>query len=128
VTYRSEGPNIDWAYLKKLHPAIHVIRAVNAHMESEFKTRVRGVFHTTPKWELDVIEMQKWYRASDATAYEASRKIASKSKLDHPKDIDSRGAILIQTGTVLERWVENRTIERATTQDWDLSGSSSDSS
>ncbi|KAJ7094819.1 hypothetical protein C8R44DRAFT_584516, partial [Mycena epipterygia] len=30
ITYRSEGPNIDWQYLKKLHPAIHVIRAVNA--------------------------------------------------------------------------------------------------
>ncbi|KAJ7437506.1 hypothetical protein FB451DRAFT_1451536 [Mycena latifolia] len=42
VTYRSEGPNIDWDYLKKLHPAIHVIRAVNSHMEYEFKTRVRG--------------------------------------------------------------------------------------
>ncbi|KAJ7199866.1 hypothetical protein GGX14DRAFT_401147 [Mycena pura] len=46
VTYRSEGPKIDWEYLKKLHPAIHVIRAVNAHMETEFKTRVRGSKHT----------------------------------------------------------------------------------
>ncbi|KAJ7474945.1 hypothetical protein FB451DRAFT_1465243 [Mycena latifolia] len=36
VTYRSEGPNIDWDYLKKLHTAIHVIRAVNSHMEYEF--------------------------------------------------------------------------------------------
>ncbi|KAJ7149090.1 hypothetical protein C8R46DRAFT_1198892 [Mycena filopes] len=64
VTYRSEGPNIDWEYLKKLHPAIHVIRAVNDHMEFEFKTKVRGRKHTIPRKELDLQELQKWYRAS----------------------------------------------------------------
>ena len=25
VTYHLQGPNIDWKYIKKLHPAIHVI-------------------------------------------------------------------------------------------------------
>ena len=38
VTHRSEGPNIDWAYLKKLHPAIHVIWTLTLHMEQEFGT------------------------------------------------------------------------------------------
>ena len=42
VTYRSEGPNIKWPYLKKLHPAIHVIRALTLHIEEEFNTLSRG--------------------------------------------------------------------------------------
>ncbi|KAF8215474.1 hypothetical protein K438DRAFT_1561950 [Mycena galopus ATCC 62051] len=41
-------------YLKKLHPAIHVIRSVSSHMETEFKTRVRGWKHTVPKKEQDI--------------------------------------------------------------------------
>ncbi|CAK5270382.1 unnamed protein product [Mycena citricolor] len=54
VTHRSQGPKIDWKYLKKLHPAIHIVRAVSHHMENEFKTRVRGWKHTVPKKEGDI--------------------------------------------------------------------------
>ncbi|KAJ7082067.1 hypothetical protein B0H15DRAFT_952744 [Mycena belliarum] len=129
VTYRSEGPNIDWEYLKKLHPAIHVIRAVNAHMETEFKTRVRGSKHTIPKKERDIQELQNWYRASDVHVLKAGRKIrgnADKKSPDVPKDLLAKGSIAVQTGTVLGNWVENRTLERSTTQDW-LDGSDSDS-
>jgi len=42
VTYHSEGPNIHWDYMKKLHPAIHTIRAVAKHIEKEFGTYKRG--------------------------------------------------------------------------------------
>ncbi|KAJ7878080.1 hypothetical protein B0H13DRAFT_2545808 [Mycena leptocephala] len=80
VTYRSEGPNIDWEYIKKLHPAIHVIRAVNAHMETEFKTRVRGSKHTIPKKELDVQELQKWYRASNVHVLKPGRAVKKDAK------------------------------------------------
>ena len=54
VTYRSQGPNIDWQYIKKLHPAIHVIQALTIHMEEEFGTLARGKNHTIPKEELDI--------------------------------------------------------------------------
>jgi hypothetical protein len=54
VTYHSEGPNIQWSYLKKLHPAIHVIRALTLHIKEEFSTLSRGKKHTKPKKELDV--------------------------------------------------------------------------
>lgn len=36
VNKQSEGPNIDWAYLRKLHPTIYVICAVTGgvgHLE-----------------------------------------------------------------------------------------------
>ncbi|KAJ7859442.1 hypothetical protein B0H13DRAFT_2237511 [Mycena leptocephala] len=84
VTYRPEGPNIDWEYIKKLHPAIHVIRAVNAHMETEFKTRVRGSKHTIPKKELDVQELQKWYRASNVHVLKPGRAVKKDAKKKSP--------------------------------------------
>ncbi|KAJ7199391.1 hypothetical protein GGX14DRAFT_572773 [Mycena pura] len=129
VTYRSEGPNIDWEYIKKLHPAVHVIREVNNHMEYEFKTKVRGHKHTIPKKELDLQELQKWYRASDVHTFKAGRKIRkgpdSKTP-DVPKDIPSKGAITMQTGEMLTRWRDTRTVDRASTQNWDLFDDSGD--
>ncbi|KAJ7926636.1 hypothetical protein B0H13DRAFT_1572252, partial [Mycena leptocephala] len=120
VAYRSGGPNIDWEYLKKLHPASHVIRAVNNHMKHEFKTRVRGRKHKVPKKELDVQALQTWYRASDVHAFKPGRVIKGRDKStpDRPKDTMSRGGIVLQTGKTVTRWIENRTIERSTAQDW----------
>ncbi|KAJ7666792.1 hypothetical protein DFH06DRAFT_1294986 [Mycena polygramma] len=123
VTYRSEGPNIDWEYLKKLHPAIHVIKAVNNHMEYEFKTKVRGHKHTIPKKERDIQDLQKWYRASAVHSFKPGGVIKGrrdKSVPDRPKDTMSKGGSALQTGKTLERWIENRTVERSTMQDWDL--------
>ncbi|KAK6993269.1 hypothetical protein R3P38DRAFT_2800995 [Favolaschia claudopus] len=120
VTYRSEGPNIDWDYLKKLHPAIHVIRAVNSHMESEFKTRIRGRRYTVPKKEQDIRELQQWYRASDVHKFKPGRKISNTGKSkDKPVDVPGKGGIAIQTGKTLQRWVEIRSVERAINEDWD---------
>ncbi|KAK7007604.1 hypothetical protein R3P38DRAFT_2644943 [Favolaschia claudopus] len=121
VTYRSEGPSIDWDYLKKLHPAIHVIRAVNKHMESEFKTQIRGKKHTVPKKEQDIRELQQWYRASDVHKYKPGRKIptALKKNPDLPKDVLSWGGIALQTGKTSQRWIEARSVDRATSEDWD---------
>ncbi|KAJ6481356.1 hypothetical protein DFH09DRAFT_1107681 [Mycena vulgaris] len=38
VTHRSKGPQIDWKYLKKLHPAIHVIRKRIQNPSSRMET------------------------------------------------------------------------------------------
>jgi hypothetical protein len=59
VTYHSEGPNIDWEYLKKIHPAVQIIRAVSMHMEEEFKTWTRGKKHTSPQKAMDIQRLQK---------------------------------------------------------------------
>ncbi|KAJ6459043.1 hypothetical protein C8R45DRAFT_1183127 [Mycena sanguinolenta] len=122
VTYRSEGPNIDWAFIRKLHPAIHVIRAVNGHIETQFKTRVRGSKHTIPKKELDIQELQKWYRASDVHVLEPGRVVkrgAKKTSPDVPKDVIAKGATTIQLGKALPNWIETRSIHRATTENWE---------
>ncbi|KAJ7830454.1 hypothetical protein B0H14DRAFT_2515846 [Mycena olivaceomarginata] len=126
VTHRSEGPNIDWKYLKKLHPAIHVVRSVSSHMESEFKTRVRGWKHTVPKKEEDVQGLQKWYRASDTHKFKPGRKITTKSDSDRPTDVVTRGFVGLQTGETLANWIDLRKIDRATHQHWDSDRSDSD--
>ncbi|KAK7027843.1 hypothetical protein R3P38DRAFT_3521255 [Favolaschia claudopus] len=130
VTYRSEGPKIDWDYLKKLHPAIHVIRAVNAHMEAEFKTRVRGTKHTVPRKELDIQALQQWYRASEVHKLQPGRVYSQNPKKvskDVPRDFLAKGSSGVQLGSTLEHWHENRSIERSTIQNWDdVSGSEDD--
>ncbi|KAK7016092.1 hypothetical protein R3P38DRAFT_3321536 [Favolaschia claudopus] len=98
---------------KKLHPAIHVIRAVNAHMETEFKTRVRGTKHTVPKKELDIQALQQWYRASEVHKLQPGRVVYRNPNKPN------KGSSGVQLGSTLENWHENRSIERSTTQNWD---------
>ena len=116
VTYRSEGPNIKWPYLKKLHPAIHVIRAVTLHIEEEFGTLTRGKKHTIPKKELDVHKLQDSYRSAGYHKYLAGREINSKK--DRAADYATNGCLKLQRGNILQKWIDLRTFERATTETW----------
>lgn len=116
VTYRSEGPNIDWAYLKKLHPAIHVIRALTEHIEEEFQTLTQGKKHTTPKKELDIQKLQQSYQTSGYHKNEKGREITN--KMDCAQDYATDGCIKLQRGKLLHKWRELQTFKRATTEDW----------
>lgn len=95
-------------------------------METEFKTRVRGWKHTVPKKEADIQGLQKWYKASDTHHFKPGRKIRTKSDNDRPIDTVTKGFIGLQMGKTLANWIENRTIERFTQQDWDSDNSGSD--
>lgn len=117
VTYRSEGPNVKWEFLKKLHPAIHVIRAVAAHVENEFGTYTRGNKHTVPKKDQDVTRLRESYSSSGYLHFENGRVISQKE--DKAKDYLLIGALKINTGKVLHRWNHLRSFERATTEDWE---------
>lgn len=116
VTYRSQGPNIDWAYLKKLHPAIHVIRALTLHIEEEFGTLTRGKSHTNPEREKDVERLQKSYTKSTFHRTKGGRKINSKA--DTYTDYATKGCTKLLQGKILKKWVQLRTFERATTESW----------
>jgi hypothetical protein len=124
VTYRSEGPNINWPYLKKLHPAIHVIRAVSIHVENEFGTVARGQRHTTPKKELDISKLQQSYRASGYHTFEEGRTIRSKS--NHTMDYINKGCEKLLKGKVLAKWVQSRSYKRGTRESWDDMSESDD--
>lgn len=115
VTYRSEGPNIKWLYLKKLHPAIHTIRNVAEHIEKDFGTLTRGKKHRVPQKELDVARLQKEHMESGYHEFLPGRVIKRKS--DMARDIASLGSLKLQT-KVLERWDHLRRFPRATDQMW----------
>ncbi|KDQ25341.1 hypothetical protein PLEOSDRAFT_1021103, partial [Pleurotus ostreatus PC15] len=46
IMYRSEGPSVDWEYLKKLNPAIPTIRILSNHVEEQFGTQARSTSHS----------------------------------------------------------------------------------
>ena len=84
VNYRSQGPSIDWEYLKKLHLAIHIINAVGVHVEQqELQTLSRGKKHTVPKIEHDIQVLQQSYQTAQLHRYEPGRRI--RSRRDKPK-------------------------------------------
>ncbi|TEB29725.1 hypothetical protein FA13DRAFT_1580641, partial [Coprinellus micaceus] len=64
VTYRSEGPNIKWPYLRKLHPAIPIIRVVINFIEHQFGTIVRGKKHSVPSKEKDIAKLRASFSSS----------------------------------------------------------------
>jgi hypothetical protein len=117
VTYGSEGPNIKWPYLKKLHPAIHVIRALTLHIEEDFGTLSRGKNHTIPKKDLDVRRLQQSYKTSGYHRYHAGREINSKK--DHAVDYATKGCLKLLRGKILRKWKDLRTFERTTAERWD---------
>ncbi|KAJ7278639.1 hypothetical protein C8J57DRAFT_1502482 [Mycena rebaudengoi] len=111
--------------LKKLHPAIHIIKLVATYMESEFNTAIRGKKHKPPKREPDVQEMQKWQRDSKANKTVHWRKVGDKK--DKVKNYIGNGQANLQLKNRMERWADNRRHPRATTENWAEYSEDSDS-
>ncbi|KAF6746516.1 hypothetical protein DFP72DRAFT_823129 [Ephemerocybe angulata] len=111
VTYRSQGPNIKWGYLKRLHPAIHVIRKVTEYIEKEFGTLVRGSKHTIPKAELDIEKLRGAYHETGLHSYKAGRRI--KVEAERAEDYMTEGAIKLNQGKGSAKWNEGRNFERS---------------
>ncbi|KAJ7572843.1 hypothetical protein C8J56DRAFT_806278, partial [Mycena floridula] len=123
VTYRSDGPHLNWEYLKKLHPAIPVIRELATFMERIFGTWTRGKKHTTPKREPDVAKLEQSYREFTFHVYQPGREVPVKSRV---KDYLNQGGIEIQTGPTILNWAEGRRYPRSTEQDLEFSESESE--
>lgn len=125
VTYRSEGPNIDWKYLKKLHPAIPVIRVLCDHMEHQFGTLTRGKKHTVPKKETDVNLLRRLFSQEKANTYEKGRTI--KAGDDKATDFFEKGLLQWMVGKVQETWHGNRNFVRSTAEEWNEADSDTES-
>jgi hypothetical protein len=119
VTYCSEGPNIIWEYLKKLHPAIHLIRAVANHIEQEFGTYTRGKRHTIPSKDRDikVKVLQESYHRAEYNKLSSGQKIGDKK--DRAEDFMKNGFIKLHKGDLLAQWVDQWSFEHSTEQKWD---------
>lgn len=118
VTYRSEGPNIKWSYLKKLHPAIPIIRNVINFVEEQFGTLARGKKHTVPSREKDIEKLQKSYATAKLHEVQEGRKIWSDKK-DQAMDFISDGASKLCTTHLLSRWNDGRAFDRSLAEEWD---------
>ena len=122
VTYHSEGPNIQWEYMKKLHPTIHTIWAIAAHIEKEFGMLTRGKKHTVPKKELDVTKLQQVYDESRYHKFEMGRKAKKNAKA---VNTTTEGAIKLTSLNILKRWIDLHTFTWSTSERWsDLVGDS----
>ncbi|KAI1784039.1 hypothetical protein LXA43DRAFT_898167 [Ganoderma leucocontextum] len=115
VTHRSQGPNVDWQYLKKLHPAIPVIQAVSEHVEDQFKTWTRYSRHSSPGDAKGIQRLQDAYTAAKVHTSMPGRRV---DDADHVSDICNQG--LLTLGRPMKTWRIARTILRATEEDWSI--------
>ncbi|KAL1751433.1 hypothetical protein FB107DRAFT_222078, partial [Schizophyllum commune] len=115
VTYRSEGPSIDWDFLKRMHPAIPVIRELSKHMEEEFRTTSRGLKHTVPKKDADVKMLQDMYETAHIHEMTPGRVVRAQ---DAAPDFVKDGVATLPS--TLKQWSENRDYERRTEDDWEV--------
>ncbi|KII86509.1 hypothetical protein PLICRDRAFT_114722 [Plicaturopsis crispa FD-325 SS-3] len=109
-------PNIDWAYLKKMHPAVRIIRALSQHMEQDFGTLNRGNKHGIPKKDRDVRKLQDSYLASRThETYPNGRKAKSENRA---LDVVNVGCISLQNGDKMKEWISGRSFRRSMQQKW----------
>ncbi|KAL1746003.1 hypothetical protein HDZ31DRAFT_35118 [Schizophyllum fasciatum] len=118
-----KGPSIDWPFLKKIHPAIPVIRELSKHMEEEFRTNTRGLKHTIPKKDQDVRTLQDMYEQVGLHNYESGRTLKP-GKKDTAKDFMDIG--LDRLVGVIERWNHGRQYTRRTAEMYDVLSSDDD--
>ncbi|KAI1782003.1 hypothetical protein LXA43DRAFT_907091, partial [Ganoderma leucocontextum] len=115
VTHRSEGPNIDWSYLKKLHPAIPVIQAVSKHVEDQFKTWTRYSRHTDPG---DLKGIQRLVDAYTQAKLHTTLPGRTLDSADQASDVYVHGFVTL--GRPLNNWRIARTIVRGTEEDFSV--------
>jgi hypothetical protein len=116
VNYHSMGPGAKMEYMHKVSPAIPTLRAVQRHIEKQFKTASRGARHGIPDKEKDVQMLMVQYVNSELHLYKAGRKI--KVSADKSSDFVSLGADnLERLGTITE-WFARRSHPHSTVEDW----------
>lgn len=116
-TYRPNRPNSDWAYLKKISPAIPSIKAVASHVETESGAISRGKKHKSPDATADIQILERSYQESNIHVKTAER-VFNDEKVR--KDLLIEGMKDIQTKKILEKWHENRNYKRSHTELWDV--------
>ncbi|KAI0073971.1 hypothetical protein K474DRAFT_1710254 [Panus rudis PR-1116 ss-1] len=80
VICRPKGPNVDWEYLKKLHPVLPVIGHVSDHMEEMFQTWTRYKAHTSPHDTEGILLLQHTYMQANLYQTIPGRRLADGNK------------------------------------------------
>jgi hypothetical protein len=116
VNYHSMGPGAKMAYMHKISPAIPTLRAVQRHVEKQFKTVSRGARHGAPDKERDVRTLATQYADSKLHLQIAGRK--SKVSTDKSNDFISVGADNLERLGTINEWFSRRSHPRSTVEDW----------
>jgi hypothetical protein len=112
VTYRSEGPNIKWPYLKKLHPTIPIIRNIINFAEEQLGVQTRGKKHTVPSREKDIEKLQWSYATAKLHEAHPGQRTWADEK-DQAWDFIADGALKLSTTHLLSTWNDGRAFERS---------------
>ncbi|RXW12162.1 hypothetical protein EST38_g13693 [Candolleomyces aberdarensis] len=125
VTYRSEGPNIKWSYLKKLHPAIPTIWAVINFIEQAFGTIVRGKKHTIPSTEKDITKLRQSY--ADSKIHE-TRPGRVQRATEKANDVNHLGIQQLSVGRFWATWNHDHGFKRSLREEWTKSNPETETS
>ncbi|KAH9852593.1 hypothetical protein C2E23DRAFT_868457 [Lenzites betulinus] len=127
VTWRSFGPGATFPYIQKISPVIPVLRAIKANIASQFPSvQGRGARHGAPAKAEDIERIIEMFRTIHGHTTEEGR-IVKGAVADHAADYITLGAVKLQMEGMAERWWNDRTFERATTEVWAVAESSEES-
>lgn len=118
VTYHSFGPGATWEYLHKVSPAIPTLRAVQWHMEHEFKTLAHGAHHGTPSKDADMGKLTDQYVKSKLHIYTRGQKNRG-ALSNHVEDFIDKGVIDLEHHHMLENWWKGQAFPRWTDEEWE---------
>jgi hypothetical protein len=90
---------------------------VKDHVEAEVNCFLRGKSHTSPDAEEDIQNLQAAYQRDSIHSLKIGRKLAAKDKA---KDYMALGGEGTKLKKVIQRWVNNRVSEVATTEDFEV--------
>ena len=116
-TYCPAGPNSDWAYLKKISPAIPAIKAIAAHVKFQSGAITRGRKHKSPNAYKDIQLLERSYIESEVHVNTIGHVFNDKKAR---KDLLMEGMKDVQVNKVPEKWNLNRNYKRLRTEMWDL--------
>lgn len=111
------GPGNSWEYIGRISPAIPTLRDVQDHVQYTINPYPRYKKHTSPDAEKDIKTLCVYY-----TTHRVHRagQVRKASVADTPRDLVRRGAEESLLTKAIKRWVDKRSGERCTEQDYTI--------
>ena len=110
------GPLATWEYIKRISPAIPILRNVKDHFETEINHFRRGKSHSTVDAGGDIERLQAMYARDKIHVKNPKRR----TECDSVEDYIGKGSSPDVLGRVIRNWRNKRVVTRATTEDWEF--------
>ena len=99
--------------MKKISPAIPMIKGVAVHVEQELGSLLRGQKHSSPCKAQDIKLLMRAYKESQLHQYKKGRKICETEKAN---DYVMQGFVELQINDTIAKWVESCSYTRSTSK------------